>query len=186
MGEQAASQAVATITVEIKNRRDGRVLCAAQIPSSTPSGLQMRAALEQATGRDADLRGANLRGADLRDADLADANLRDANLRGADLTGANLADANDKKLTLIGNRPYISIGPIGSRNDALQAFITDAGAYVRAGCFFGSLDEFRSAVDIEHGDNRHGREYAAAIALIDAHAAIWSPAAEVATQPEAA
>ena len=58
----------------------------------------------------------------------------------------------------------------------MTAHLTDAGVYVRAGCFFGALAEFRSAVVTEHGDSEHGREYLAAIAMIGAHAAIWTPA----------
>ena len=118
--------------------------------------------------------GADLRGADLRSAYLRGAYLRHAYLRGADLGGADLGGAK-----LIGDRPILQIGPIGSRSDYLIAFVTDQGVLVRAGCFFGSLDEFSSAVDKTHGDSVHGIEYATAIAMIDAHAALWTPAAIV-------
>ena len=146
----------------------------------------------------ADLRGADLSGADLRGADLSDANLRGANLRdadligadlrGADLSGANLSGADlrgaylsgDK---LVGNRPVLQIGPVGSRADYLVAYLTDAGVMVRAGCFLGTLDAFRATCAETHGDGIHGREYAAAIQLIETHAALWTPAAE---QQEAA
>ena len=46
-----------------------------------------------------------------------------------------------------------------------------------AGCFFDTIEAFRAAVVAEHADNNHGREYMAAIAMIEAHAAIWSSAA---------
>jgi hypothetical protein len=46
---------------------------------------------------------------------------------------------------------------------------------VRAGCWFGSLADFAARVEKEHDDNEHGREYIAAIAMIKAHAAIWTP-----------
>lgn len=91
---------------------------------------------------------------------------------GADLGGADLRSAK-----LIGDRPILQIGPIGSRSDYLIACVTDQGVLVRAGCFFGSLDEFSSAVDKTHGDSVHGIEYATAIAMIDAHAELWTPAA---------
>ena len=85
--------------VQIKNRWGGEVLYTADIPDDTPSGLEMRAALEKATQERADLAcanlaGANLAGANLARADLAGANLAGANLARADLAGANLAGAN--------------------------------------------------------------------------------------------
>jgi uncharacterized protein YjbI with pentapeptide repeats len=126
---------------------------------------------------------ANLAGADLTRANIARANLTDADLAGADLAGAylagaNLTRANGQKHTLIGNRPVLVIGPLGSRCAYLTTFMTDAGVYVRAGCFWNTLDAFKAAVAETHGDNNHGREYRAAIALIEAHAELWTPAKE--------
>ena len=113
-----------------------------------------------------------------------DVNLARADLAGADLAGADLAGAKlTGSLTLVGARPVIQIGPIGSRAALLSAYLTDGGVYVRTGCFFGTLKKFGEAVTDEHGDNAHGTEYRAAIALIEAHAAPWTPkaaAAEVA------
>ena len=123
----------------------------------------------------ADLRGADLRGADLRGADLRGANLRSADLRSADLSGAYLSGEDGKHLTLVGSRPFLILGPIGSRCDDLTAYLTDVGVQVRAGCFFGTLEAFRAAVVAEHSDNNHGREYMAAITMIEAHASIWTP-----------
>ena len=132
------------------------------------TGMTTRQMLEKATAAKADLRGAYLggaylRGADLRDAYLGGADLRDANLRG-------------KKL--VGDRPFLAIGPIGSRSDHLQAFITDAGVMIRAGCFFDTRDQFELAIAETHGMNNHGTEYLAALALIDAHAELWAPKVE--------
>lgn len=79
---------------------------------------------------------------------------------------------------LVGRRPIIQIGPIGSRSGYLVAYLTDAGVRLGAGCFFGTLDAFRAACAETHGDSIHGREYAAAIAMIESHAALWTPAAE--------
>jgi hypothetical protein len=59
------------------------------------------------------------------------------------------------------------------------AWITDKGLRIEAGCFFGDREEFVAQLAGEHGDNIHGREYTAALAFIDAHVAIWTPAAEV-------
>ena len=182
-------------TFEIKNRWDGKVLFSAggeTLSDVVQQAVQERAYLRSADLYGADLHGANLRGAnlygaDLRSADLYGADLRGANLYGADLHGANLYGADlhganlsgayDKQLTLVGSRPVFMLGPIGSRCDYLTAYLTDAGVHVRAGCFFDTIEAFRAAVVAEHADNNHGREYMAAIAMIEAHAAIWSSAA---------
>lgn len=91
---------------------------------------------------------------------------------GAYLTGAYLAD----NVRLVGHRPSLQLGPIGSRADLLTAYITDAGVHVRTGCFFGTLDDFKVAVATTHGDGIHGIEYRAVIALIESHATLWTPA----------
>ena len=155
------------------------------------SGLAMRSALESAIAAGANLRGANLsdadlsgaelsgadlRGANLSDADLSDADLSDADLSGANLRGANLSGANlSGGEKLIGDRPVFILGPIGSRCDYFTAYITDKGLRLRAGCFFGTRDEFSKKLDGEHGDNSHGREYRAALALVDVHVSLWTP-----------
>ncbi|HMU17683.1 MAG TPA: pentapeptide repeat-containing protein [Thauera aminoaromatica] len=151
----------------------------------------LRLCLEAAVKAGADLARANLVGANLVGANLAGANLMDANLAGANLAGANLMDANlvgadlaradlvrayGRKLTLIGKQPALVIGPLGSRCAYLTAFLTDAGVYIRTGCFWDTLDAFRAAVESTHGTNEHGREYRAAIALIETHAELWTPA----------
>ena len=194
-------------TFEIKNRWDGKVLFSAGgetlrdvVQQAVQSGADLGGAdlscadlgsanlgsanLSGAYLRDANLSGANLRGANLSGANLRGANLRGADLRGANLRGANLSDADGKNLTLVGSRPVFMLGPIGSRCDYLTAYLTDAGVHVRAGCFFDTLEAFRAAVVAEHSDNNHGREYMAAIAMIEAHADIWTPA--VAAVAEAA
>jgi hypothetical protein len=129
--------------------------------------------------RGADLNGADLNGADLRGADLRGAILRVADLNGADLRGADLRGAflesEGKKLKLVGERPVFQIGPIGSRNDVLMAFLTDFGVFVRAGCFFNILTKFAAAVKAEHGTNVHAKEYAAAIAMVKLHKKLWTP-----------
>jgi hypothetical protein len=127
------------------------------------------------------LGGANLGGANLGGANLADAYLVGAYLGGANLVGANLVGANlggDRKLT--GLRPVLQIGPIGSRCAYLVSYITDAGVYVRAGCWFGLLADFGKIVAAQHSNNVHGQEYTAAIAMIEAHARLWTPVAVVA------
>ena len=131
---------------------------------------------------DANLGDANLVGANLGDANLVGANLVGANLDGAYLDGAYLDGAYlvgaylDGGVKLVGNRPILQIGPIGSRCAYLVSYVTNAGVYVRAGCWFGTLAEFGPRVISTHRDSVHGQEYAAAIAMIEAHAQLWTPA----------
>jgi len=144
-------------TIKILSRYDStRVLYECEVTDEQQaSGSAMRHALEKATAAGADLGGANLYG---------------ANLGGANLGGAYLGG---KKL--VGKRPFLQIGPIGSRADHLLAFITDSGVMIQAGCFFDTCAQFKQAVRETHGDNAHAREYLAALVLIDAHAAAWAP-----------
>ena len=150
---------MSAVKFEIKSRFTGSVLFGLEADS-------LRLCVEAAVKARAYLRGASLRGADLGDADL----------RGADLSGADLGSVDGQKLTLVGDRPYLTLGPMGSRHDMLQVWLTDAGVYVRAGCFWDTLEAFRAAVEREHGQGVHGHEYRAAIALIECHAQHWTPA----------
>ena len=194
-----------TDKIIIKHRDTGAVLFEGE------AGMTIRQTLEKATFAKAnlggaDLRGADLRGADLGGADLGGANLRGANLRGANLRGANLRGANlygadlygadlrgadlyganlgGKKLA--GARPFIQIGPIGSRSDYLLAFITDKGVMIRAGCFFNTRDQFELQLTETHGDNQYAQEYRAALVLIDKHAELWPAEAAEVAEPVAA
>ena len=151
--------------IEIRHRSTGAVLYA----GDGESVLEVVAAAVQGG---ADLGEADLGGADLRWANLGGANLGGADLGWTNLRGANLGGAN-----LVGSRPVMQIGPIGSRADYLIAIVTTDGVRVTAGCFSGTLDEFRAAVESTHGDSEHGRDYRAAIAMIKAHAEIWAHAA---------
>ena len=150
--------------IEIKSRFSLEVLFSHECENNS-----VTITLAAAINANADLYGANLYGADLQDADLQDADLRGADLRGANLYGADLGDAG--KLT--GDRPYFAVGPIGSRQDVLAAFLTEKGVHLRAGCFFGTVEEFRDKLEGEHGDNTHSIEYRAALVLIEAHYNAW-------------
>jgi hypothetical protein len=121
------------------------------------------------------LSGANLSGADLSGADLSGAYLSGADLSGAYLSGADLSGAYLSGAKLIGERPVFQIGPIGSRCDYFVAYITNQGIKLLAGCFFGTVQEFREKLAEEHGDNKHAKEYNAALEMIDVHAEIWTP-----------
>jgi uncharacterized protein YjbI with pentapeptide repeats len=128
------------------------------------------------------LAGAYLAEADLARANLADAYLARAYLAGAYLAGAyldraNLAGAylgNGEKL--VGERPIVQIGPIGSRCAYVTAYLTDQGLRFDAGCQRQITREiFELRLANEHGDNVHAKEYRAALALIDMHAELWTP-----------
>ena len=163
----------------IKHRFTGAVLFTADLGAEfegASDSVKLGAAVKIAVKARADLARAYL-----ARAYLADANLAGADLAGADLTDAKLRAKGGLDLVLVGERPCLQIGPIGSRHDHMAAFITDAGVYVRAGCFWGTLDAFRRAVAETHGGGRHAREYHSAIALVEMHAELWTP-----TPPEPA
>jgi hypothetical protein len=151
-----------------------------------------RANLDGAYLDGANLDGANLDGANLAGANLARANLAGAYLDGACLAGANLAGANLARAclaganlaraklrdgaSLVGSRPIIQIGPIGSRSGYLVAYLTDQGLRLDAGCQRQiTRAVFEQRLQDTHGENEHAQEYRAALAFIDAHAAIWLP-----------
>ncbi|MXV35755.1 MULTISPECIES: hypothetical protein [unclassified Saccharibacter] len=73
-------------------------------------------------------------------------------------------------------RHILTIGPIGSEDGALILFHTKDVPYVTRGCFSGTLDEFEKAVNDTHGDNKHGQEYRAVIALARLRAREWEAA----------
>lgn len=60
----------------------------------------------------------------------------------------------------------LEIGFIGSRNDVTTFFRTkDKEIFVKCGCFEGDIDDFEKQVQEVHGDDKHGRVYALAIAM---------------------
>ena len=155
--------------IEIKSRFSLQILFSHECEDNSVAITLAAAINAKANLYGADLYGADLRSANLRGADLRSANLRSANLRSADLYGADLGESG--KLT--GDRPYFAVGPIGSRQDVLAAFQTENGVFLRAGCFFGTVEEFNAKLQDEHGDNMHAVEYRAALVLIEAHYSAW-------------
>jgi len=108
---------------------------------------------------------ANLDGADLTRANLTGANLTRANLDGADLYGANLYGANlyGKEVLNI-----IQLAGIGSERRSTVAIILEDEIAIQCGCFTGSLDDFRLAIEKTHESNeRYLTEYRAAIRWIE-------------------
>jgi uncharacterized protein YjbI with pentapeptide repeats len=172
--------------IEIKNRWTGEVIRTVDAETLTRADLTRadlswadlsRADLSRASLSRADLSwadlsradlsraslyGADLYGADLYGADLSRANLSRASLYGADLSRAIVADDH----TLVGNRPMLQLGPLGSRSATLIAFRTDKGLMVRTGCFFGTADQFVDAVRKTHEDSTHAADYMAALDFI--------------------
>ena len=140
------------------------------------------AALTGANMSRADLTGADLTRADLTGADLTGAVLTGAVLTGAVLTGAVLTGAvltgatilDDAKL--IGSRPILQIGAIGSCADhsgCFTGYVTDRGLYLRAGCYMGTVAEFRARLSTTHVCTDHEREYLAALSMMETHFEIW-------------
>ena len=153
------------MNIQIKSRFTAAVLF-----EHDCEGNSIRFTLELAIKSGANLSGANLSGA----------NLSGANLICADLSYANLSGAYLKnKEKLVGKRPIFQIGPIGSRCAYFVAYVTDKGLRFDAGCQHQITREvFEERLTELHGENDHAKEYRAALALIDAHAEIWTPKEE--------
>lgn len=67
-----------------------------------------------------------------------------------------------------GNADYMTISPIGSRNDCITFMRTKTlEIYVSVGCFFGSIAAFREKVQKTHGDNKHAKAYLLAADLAE-------------------
>jgi hypothetical protein len=108
----------------------------------------------------ANLSGANLGGADLRDADLTGVNLRGAYLGGADLRraylgGADLRDADLTGVDLIGAdlecaKNYYSFIALDTSKRIVHCVKDEGGWMVKAGCFWGTLDELEAKVKNTH------------------------------------
>ena len=164
----------------------GANLCGADLSGADLCGAD----LSGADLRDANLCGANLCGADLRDAnlcgaylcgaDLSGADLSGADLSGADLCGANLCGAylrdamvgtGEDQSRLVGVRPVIQVGPIGSRNDWLLVFwCGDAGLRISTGCQNQITEQrFLERLASSHGQggaaNVHAQHYIEALAF---------------------
>ena len=123
----------------VRANLDGANLAGANLTGANLTGANLTGAnLPLADLADANLTDANLARANLARANLAGADLAGANLTGANLTGANLTDAKvgtgGDKATLVGPRPVVQIGPIGSENNYLHVFwCGDAGVRISTG-----------------------------------------------------
>ena len=90
------------MTIEIKNRYTGDVICSGETVLAAVKSLEQPYNLHGADLSDASLSGADLHRADLHRANLSGASLSGASLSGADLRGANLRDANLSGASLSG------------------------------------------------------------------------------------
>lgn len=63
------------------------------------------------------------------------------------------------------NGTYFACDRIGSAKRKTYFFKGDNGCFVRAGCFFGTFDEFAVKVKETHGGTKFEREYLAALEL---------------------
>ena len=65
-----------------------------------------------------------------------------------------------------GNASIMWISNIGSRSDTTTFFLDkNKEIIVNCGCFHGTIEQFREAVEKEHGDNLHGKMYRLAIEM---------------------
>ena len=62
----------------------------------------------------------------------------------------------------ISNGRYVAVDRIGSEQRKAYFFKGDEGLFVRAGCWFSSLEAFKVRVREVHSGTRHEREYLAA------------------------
>ena len=144
--------------IEIKSRWNGEVLYSGEHAS-------LKEAVEAAVKA-----GANLCGANLCGANLCGARLTGARLTGARLTGAKVGKGGDEAM-LVGSRPIVQIGPIGSRNDWLLAFwCGDAGVRISTGCQQQVTEAyFLERLAYAHGEgdqaNIHAQHYIEALAF---------------------
>ncbi|EMX9922099.1 pentapeptide repeat-containing protein [Listeria monocytogenes] len=101
--------------------------------------------LREADLREADLREVNLSYADLREADLRHADLREADLRHADLNWVNWQDV--RGLTVV------AVQVDTTRKNNQITYIKELDIWT-TGCFQGTLEELRNAVNEIHADNQ--------------------------------
>ena len=65
----------------------------------------------------------------------------------------------------LANSRYFACDRIGSAKRKAYFFASNEGLHVRAGCFFGTMDEFIKKVRETHGGTRYEKEYLAAAEL---------------------
>ena len=65
---------------------------------------------------------------------------------------------------------FLCVGQLGSRNDYTTFYLDkDKNIWVSCGCFNGTIEEFKEAVEETHGDNKYGKQYSLAIEFSRKH-----------------
>ncbi len=160
----------------------GADLRGANLRGADLGGADLRGAnLRGANLRGANLEGADLEGADLRSAYLEGAYLGGANLEGAYLEGANLRSAylggaylrgaNLEGAYLRGDRKITGlISRVTRLIDTYEFFAwrTDKGDFIKAGCRFMTVDEFRAHVAASYPGTPKAEETIAILDFIEA------------------
>ncbi|HCY9089931.1 TPA: pentapeptide repeat-containing protein [Listeria monocytogenes] len=134
------------------------------------SGADLRCAnlrhinLSDAYLRCADLSDANLSDADSRHANLSEADLRYANLRYANLSEADLrhTDLTDAVLTWVNWQDVRGLTVVAVQVDTTRknnqiTYIKELDIWI-TGCFQGTLDELKAAIEKTHKDNEKLRK----------------------------
>ena len=136
--------------------KQGANLTNADLMGANLEGAYLRGAdliganLRYADLKDADLTGSDLRNSDLRNADLTYADLRDANLTGTDLKNANLTGAYLAGANLTDTKNYYSFVASDTSNRIVHCVRHDKQWMVKAGCFWGTLEELEVEVKKSH------------------------------------
>ena len=130
---------------KIKNRYTGAVICSGEC------SIRDLAENNKAKLYGANLSGVNLAEADLRRSFLSRSCLSESELFGAELNGADLYGADLRKAKYGGEEllKYLSINPIGSRNDALQVWITKDSIFLSTGCWSGTPEKLLERTERE-------------------------------------
>ncbi|EAD1954457.1 pentapeptide repeat-containing protein [Listeria monocytogenes] len=111
--------------------------------------------LSNADLRHADLSNADLREADLREVNLSYADLREADLRHADLREVNLSYANLNWVNWqdVRGLTVVAVQVDTTRKNNQITYIKELDIWT-TGCFQGTLEELRNAVNEIHADNQ--------------------------------
>ena len=150
----------------------GANLAGANLAGANLRGANLRGAnLRGADLEGADLEGAHLEGAHLEGADLRYAHLEGAYLEGAHLEGANLRGAHLEGAHLEGDRKITGLITRVTRIiDSYEFFAwrTDKGDFIKAGCRFMTVDEFRAHVAQLYSGTPKAEETLAILGFIEA------------------
>ena len=132
--------------MKVLNTHTNEVIYEADLPT-------IREVVEKAVSERANLYRANLYGANLREANLYGADLRGANLYGANLYGADLEEADLYGANIYGAKNIL----VFKSNSSGRLFYIVNGdeIKVKAGCFWGTIQELKDKIAEEHSKETH-------------------------------